>query len=218
MPPGQRARVGTGTAEAPRQYDADRTLSGGARWLAKAARIGGQIRLRTCKGREMDRVYAEAAAQGASQRSGVSTSNVSSAVNVSNTLNRALFLQRELWWPSPCCYWWAWWGLPASSMLKQEVHRHSEPAGYAQYRLRQRQHGPGFKSALTHLLSTSAAERASARKHRSANRVTTVSLDYGLRASPTRPSAKGLNREITARCMSLSGNRMTPVGGSRQPS
>ena len=167
-------------AEALRQYDADRTL------VAAHGKAARQLILNKydwdTKGREMDQVYAETVARGASQRSGVSTSKYSGMGNVSNTLNRA-FSFKGIVVALTLLLLVGLVGFASISMLKQEVRKIANESLPAMHNIASANASmdQGFKSALTHLLSTSAAERASLRENiAQANRATTEYLaDYG---------------------------------------
>lgn len=180
VPLGRRTQVVNGLAQALRQYDADR-----AQVLAHGQAARRFILEKydwDTKGQELHQVYLETLDLAAARRKATQDSNYSGMGNISNTLNRAfsfkgmlaafilLFLAGAL-------------GFASISILKNEVRKIANESLPAMHNIASANASmdQGFKSTLTHLLSSSAAERAELRETiASANRITTEFLSaYG---------------------------------------
>jgi glycosyltransferase involved in cell wall biosynthesis len=180
VPLGQRSRVIAGLAEALRQYDADRTL------VASHGKAARQFILNKydwdTKGLEMDAVYSETVERAAARHPGVRDSNYSGMGNVSNTLNRAVSF-KGIVVAFVLLLLVGLLGFASISLLKQEVRKIANASLPAMHNIASANASmdQGFKYTLTHLLSTSAVERALLRENiTQANRTTTEYLtDYG---------------------------------------
>ena len=181
VPLGRRPPVITGLAQALRRYDADRALL-----LAE-----GQAARRfifekydwDIKGLELNQIYAETVALAASRRKALPNPNYSGMGKISNTLNQA-FSFKGLLAAGVLLLLVGTLGFASISILKREVRKIADESLPAMHNIASANASmdQGFKSTLTHLLSTSVVERAVLRENiTQANRLTTEYLAaYGV--------------------------------------